>query len=52
MDLTIPTTPSDDELFEAFHAILTEGNEELACLVYAGVVEIPDHLRAENQTKH
>jgi hypothetical protein len=38
------TEPTDNERFDAFIALLNEGDEEMACLVYAGVIPIPDHL--------
>jgi hypothetical protein len=39
--------PTDDELFAAFIALLDEGNEEMAVMVYAGILPIPEPL-----TKH
>jgi hypothetical protein len=35
---------NDDELFTAFITLLNEGNEEMAVMVYAGVVPIPEQL--------
>jgi hypothetical protein len=41
---------NDDELFDAFTALLNssqasnEGNEEMAVMVYAGILPIPEHL--------
>jgi hypothetical protein len=37
--------PTYDERFDAFIALLNEGNEEMAVMVYAGVAPIPEHLR-------
>jgi hypothetical protein len=39
---------NDGELFDAFAAILNEGNEEMAVMVYGGILSIPEHLT----TKH
>jgi hypothetical protein len=38
---------NDDELFDAFITLLDEGNEEMAVMVYAGILPIPEPL-----TKH
>jgi hypothetical protein len=38
---------NDNERFDAFIALLNEGNEEMAVMVYAGVLPIPEPL-----TKH
>jgi hypothetical protein len=35
---------NDDELFDAFIALLNQGNEEMAVMVYAGILPIPEHL--------
>jgi hypothetical protein len=34
--------PTDDELFDAFIDLLNEGNEEMAVMVYCGVLPIPE----------
>jgi hypothetical protein len=36
------SSPSDDELFDAFTALLNEGNEDMAVMVYAGVFPVPE----------
>jgi hypothetical protein len=38
---------NDDERFDAFITLLNEGNEEMAVMVYAGILPIP-----EGMTRH